>query len=745
MTDPVCGMNVDPAQAVSSCGHKGVTYFFCSRRCAERFTADPEPFLNPPAPSPVLPEGTAFGCPMHPDIVLDRPGDCPSCGMALSPLTAAASSEPPQELRDLTRRFYLSAALSLPLVGIAMAHFLPRSRLLDLLQCLLATPAVFWAGWPLLHKAWLSFRSRSLNMFSLIGLGVVAAYAFSLSALFRPGHEDHGLYFEAAAAITTLVLLGQVLEVRARHRTQQALLELLRLVPPSALRIEKDGSRKEVAIAEINAGDRLLIVPGSKVPVDGTVESGTSSLDESLLTGESLPVEKMPGERVLGGTLNGTGSFIMRAEHVGSSTLLARIISVVEQAQRSRPPIQRLADRVSSYFVPAVIAAALLTFAVWTLWGPAPGWTFGAVNAVAVLIIACPCALGLATPMSIVVASARGARNGILVRNADVLESFENVDLLLVDKTGTLTEGKPSVTSVAVFGKFTETEVLEAAAGLAFGSEHPLSAAIVAEVKRRSLNPAPAISFQYEMGLGLHGLIGANRVILGSDRLLAKMGLRDAPAVPEIRECRERGESVLFVGIGERTAGFLAVSDQPRASSLEALQKLAREGIEVVMVTGDHWATAEAVARRLGIRKVEAEISPLAKGDLVRKYRSLGRHVAMAGDGINDAPALALADVGIAMGMGTDVAMATAGITLVKGDLRGIYRAFRLSRATMRNIRQNLFFAFVYNVLGVPLAAGVLYPAFGLLLSPVIASAAMSFSSVSVIANSLRLRRARLE
>ncbi len=741
MTDPVCGMNVDPVKAAGKHEFKGTTYYFCSLSCARRFAADPESFLRPAAPPAVAAE---YGCSMHPEIIAHGPGSCPSCGMALSPLQASASAEPPPELKDLAFRFWISAALSLPLWLIAMAHFLPHSHRTDLVQFFLATPVVFVCGWPLIHKAFLSFRSGRLNMFSLIGLGVGSAYAYSVVALFLPFQGNLGLYFEASASITTLVLLGQVLEVRARHRTRLALTELLCLAPATALRFEKDGTEREVQISGISVGDRLLVRPGSKVPVDGVVEEGVSALDESMLTGESLPVSKRPGDTVIAGTINGMNALIIRAERVGSATLLAQIVSVVEKAQRSRPPIQRLADRISSYFVPAVIAASLATFAAWSFWGPSPGWVFGLVNAVAVLIIACPCALGLATPMSIAVASARGARNGVLVRNAEALEALEKVDLLLADKTGTLTEGKPAVTSVHAFAGFTEEQVLATAAGLAFSSEHPLSAAVVAEAHRRSLPPTPARSVHYESGLGLRGLVGTEATMLGSDRLLAQAGLRDAPALPEIQKHRREGETVLFVGMRNRTAGFLTVSDPIRSSALEVVQSLRLSGVEVVMVTGDHWETAEAVARKLGITKVEAETSPLAKGELVLKYRSQGRRVAMAGDGINDAPALAQADVGIAMGSGTDVAMATAGLTLVRGDPRGILRALRLSRATMRNIRQNLFFAFAYNVLGIPLAAGVLYPAFGLLLSPVIASAAMSFSSVSVIANALRLQKTDL-
>ncbi len=697
---------------------------------------------------------TQWTCPMHPEIVRDEPGSCPICGMALEPLTVTLEEEENLELRDMSRRFWLSATLSAPVVALAMAPgfwstLLPpgAARWLELV---LATPVVLWGGWPFFVRAWQSLVNRSLNMFTLIGLGVAVAYAYSVVAelvpgIFPPSFRDEGgkvgVYFEAAAAITTLVLLGQVLELKARSRTSAAIKALLGLAPKTARRIRPDGTEEDVPLDRVQPGDRLRVRPGEKVPVDGSVKEGRSAVDESMVTGEPIPVEKNPGDRLIGATVNGTGSLIMRAERVGAETLLAQIVRMVAEAQRSRAPIQKLADRVSAWFVPAVVAVAVVAFVVWALWGPPPAMAYAVINAVAVLIIACPCALGLATPMSIMVASGKGATVGVLFKNAEAIEVMRKVDTLVTDKTGTLTLGKPKLTSVTAAQGWSEDELLRLAAALERGSEHPLAAAIVGGAEERGLGRGAAAAFESFTGKGVTGTVDGRRVVLGNRALLAELGIDPGPLAERAEALRAEGQTILFVGVDGRAAGLLGVADPVKESTPEAIRELHREGIRIVMLTGDSRTTAEAVARRLGIDEVVAEVLPDQKVAVVKRLQGEGRFVAMAGDGVNDAPALAQAHVGIAMGTGTDVAMESAGVTLVKGDLRGIVRARRLSRATLRNIRQNLFFAFVYNALGVPIAAGALYPFFGVLLSPIIAAAAMSFSSVSVVGNALRLRR----
>jgi Cu+-exporting ATPase len=705
------------------------------------------------------PAGVVYTCPMHPEVVRDGPGSCPICGMALEPQTVSMEEGPNPELADMSRRFWVSLALTVPLLFVAMAPMsgLPlgplEGRAGRWAELILATPVVLWGGWPFFVRGWASIVNRSPNMFTLIALGTGVAYLDSVvavlaPALFPPSFRDHhgevGVYFEAAAAIVTLVLLGQVLELRARSRTSGALKALLRLAPRTARRLREDGVEEEVPLERVQVGDRLRVRPGEKVPVDGVVVEGTSAVDESMVTGESLPVEKKPGDRVIGATLSGTGSFIMRAEKVGADTVLARIVRLVSEAQRSRAPIQRLADVVASYFVPAVVVAAVLTFAAWGLFGPPPRMAYALVNAVAVLIIACPCALGLATPISIMVATGRGATAGVLFRNAEALETMERVDTLVVDKTGTLTEGKPRLEVVVTADGIDEKELLRLAASLEQGSEHPLASAIVAGAVERGVRPAAAAEFASHTGRGVAGVVAGHRVAVGNRALLDEMGVEPGPLATRAEALRNEGHGVMLVAVDGRVAGLLGVSDPIKPSTPEALRLLRDDGVRIVMVTGDGRATAEAVARKLGLEDVRAEVRPEEKVEIVARLQAEGRVVAVAGDGINDAPALAKADVGIAMGTGTDVAMESADVTLVKGDLRGIARARRLSRATMRNIRQNLFFAFVYNVLGIPVAAGVLYPFMGLLLNPMIAAAAMSFSSVSVIGNALRLRRVAL-
>ena len=698
---------------------------------------------------------TEWVCPMHPEIVRQEPGACPVCGMALEPRTIAAAEPENPELRDMTRRFWASLALTIPLLAIAMGHMAPSLKhafprwMLTWGELALATPVVLWAGWPFFQRAWTSVKNRHANMFTLIGIGVGVAYGYSVVATIAPGifpeaFREHGIvdvYYEAAAAITTLVLLGQVLELRARSRTSQAIRALLDLAPKTARRINPDGAETDIPIDQVQPGDRLRVRPGEKIPVDGVVTEGASAVDESMITGEPMPAEKSAGARVIGATINAQGSFVMRAERVGSETLLAQIVRMVAEAQRSRAPIQRIADRVSGYFVPAVISAAAITFVAWAALGPQPRLAYALVNAVAVLIIACPCALGLATPIAIMVATGRGASAGVLIKNAEALEILEKVDTLVVDKTGTLTEGKPKVTGVSPIGEMREDELLRLVAAAERGSEHPLASAIVSAAEKRGIPIPAAKNFEALTGKGLQAVIEGREVVLGN-RTLMQERAAIFPSDPEHWSAPE--ETVIYVSVDGKAAGRILIADPIKSSTPEAIRALHAEGVRIVMLTGDSHQTAEAVARQLGIDEFEADVLPERKLEIVKRLQAQGHVVAMAGDGINDAPALAQANVGIAMGTGTDVAMEAGGITLVKGDLRGMVRARRLSRATLRIIRQNLFFAFVYNSLGVPIAAGVLYPFFGILLSPIIAAAAMSFSSVSVISNSLRLRKVRL-
>ena len=704
---------------------------------------------------------TEYTCPMHPEIVRDQPGFCPICGMALEPRTVSRDEEPNEELISMTRRFKIGIVLTIPLLLLAMSDLLPgqpvqhavAGRLLQLIQLVLATPVVLWGGWPFFQRGWASIVNRSLNMFTLIAIGTGVAYSYSVIATFFPtifpasfrGHNDEvGVYFEVSAVIVVLVLLGQVLELRARSQTSSAIKALLGLAPKTARIIHDDGSEEEISIDAIKPGDKLRVRPGEKVPVDGIVIEGSSFVDESMITGEPVPVEKSAGDTVTGGTVNGTGGFIMKAERVGSETLIAQIVRMVSEAQRSRAPIQRLADVVSSYFVPAVIAGAVITFIVWSVVGPEPRLAHAIVNAVAVLIIACPCALGLATPMSIMVGIGRGAAVGVLIKNAEALEVMEKIDTLVVDKTGTLTEGRPRLTSVVPFKQISDSELLRLAASIERGSEHPLATAIVNGAQEKGLRLSEAQQFQSLTGKGVIGKLDDHAVALGNTKLLEHLKIPADGLIDRADAMRKEGETILLVAVDGQLAGLIGVADPIKQSTPEAIRALHENGIRVVMITGDNRTTAEAVARKLGIDEVEADVLPEQKLEVVKRLQAQGRMVAMAGDGINDAPALAQANVGIAMGTGTDVAIESADITLVKGDLRGIVRAYRLSRATMRNIRQNLFFAFIYNALGVPLAAGVLYPVSGLLLNPMIASAAMSFSSVSVIGNALRLRRVDL-
>ena len=759
--DPVCGMNVDPHETPHRHTYQGRTYYFCSAGCQKKFTAEPQKYLAVAgAPGPALapvPEGTIYTCPMHPEIRQLGPGSCPICGMALEPEIATAEAGPNPELADMTRRFWIGLVLSVPVIVLEMgghlagAHGWIDQTLSNWIQFVLATPVVLWAGWPFFVRGWQSVVTRNLNMFTLIAMGTGVAYAYSVIATLAPGlfpaafrgHDGAvAVYFEAAAVITVLVLLGQVLELRAREHTSGAIRALLRLQPNTARRIGPDGSEQEVAIDTIAPGDRLRVRPGEKAPVDGEVVDGRSAIDESMVTGESMPVIKEPGAKVIAGTLNTTGSFVMRAEKVGRDTLLSQIVAMVAAAQRSRAPIQRLADQVAAWFVPAVIAVALVAFAAWALFGPEPRLAYGLVAAVTVLIIACPCALGLATPMSIMVGIGRGAELGVLIKNAEALERMEKVDTLVVDKTGTLTEGKPQVVAVTPAQGFSEAEVLRLAASVEAASEHPLADAIVRAARERNLALAPVTHFEAPTGKGAVGRADGKGVILGNAKFLAQHHVAVNEA--EAERFRQDGATVIFVAVDGRQVGAIAIADPIKTTTPEALATLRRERIRVVMLTGDNRTTALAVARRLGIEEVEAEVLPEHKSATVEKLRRDGRVVAMAGDGVNDAPALAAADVGIAMGTGTDVAIESADVTLLRGDLTGIVRARRLSAATMRNIRQNLFFAFVYNAAGVPVAAGALYPVFGILLSPVIAAAAMALSSVSVVANALRLRRVPL-
>lgn len=759
--DPVCGMTVDPEKSPHHTVHDGQDFHFCSARCREKFIADPQRYLEPEKYAAEQPKDAIYTCPMHPEIRQAGPGTCPLCGMALEPEEVSLDQGPDPEYIDMRRRFGISALFTVPLFLYAMGEMLPGQPLARVipaewgqwLQLALATPVVLWGAWPFFVRAVQSLKGWHPNMFTLIGLGVAIAYGFSVVATFAPGlfpaafHDHHGrvaVYFEAAAVITTLVLLGQVLELKARGQTSGALRALLELAPPVALRIGADGAEQEVPLDDVRRGDRLLVRPGAKVPVDGTVASGASHIDESMISGEPLPVSKAVGDRVTGGTVNQTGSFTMVAEQVGGETLLAKIVQMVATAQRSRAPVQRLADLVASWFVPAVIVIAVAAFAVWAIWGPQPALAYALVNAIAVLIIACPCALGLATPMSIMVGMGKGAQNGILIRDAEALETFEKVDTVVVDKTGTLTEGKPALVDVTPPPGMEENALLALAAAVERTSEHPLAAAIVAGARERGIALAGAEDFQSITGEGAVAHVGGQRVAIGNDKLMRREGAFDPQWADRAGQARAEGQTVMFVAVDGKAAGLLAVADPIKASSADAVARLHKAGIRVVMLTGDAEATARAVAARLGIDEVHANVSPEDKHRVIGELKAAGHVVAMAGDGINDAPALAAADVGVAMGTGTDIAMESARVTLVSGDLAGLAKAQRLSRLTMRNIRQNLLFAFGYNALGVPVAAGVLYPAFGLLLSPMLAAAAMSLSSVSVIGNALRLRRTAL-
>jgi Cu+-exporting ATPase len=766
--DPVCGMKVDTARAKNRFELNDTPYYFCSAGCVEKFKANADRYLNPAATNPsvqepatgALPqaaEGTSWTCPMHPQIRRNGPGQCPICGMALEPLEPTAEERPNPELIDMSRRFWVGIVLTLPLVALAIATELlgwePLPMLSSVwLQLALATPVVLWGGWPFLDRFWASLKTRNLNMFTLIGMGVGVAYIYSLVATLAPQLFPTSLrtmgglvpvYFEAAATITTLVLLGQVLELRARAATGKAIRALLGLAPKTA-RLVKGSNEQDVPLDEVQVGDFLRVRPGEKIPVDGVVVEGRSSVDESMITGEPVPLEKFANEKVTGATVNGTGTLLMRAERVGRDTMLSQIVRMVAAAQRSRAPIQKVADKVSGWFVPSVIAVSLIAFVVWNLFGPAPPLGHAIVNAIAVLIIACPCALGLATPMSIMVGTGRGATAGVLVKNAEALELMEKIDTLVVDKTGTLTVGKPKLIAVEPWNGFEETEVLRLAASLECGSEHPLAAAIVEGAKERGIELPASSDFDSITGKGVTGAVDGRNVALGNATLLRDLRIDPEALEAKADQHRAQGQGVLFIAIDGKLAGLVVVADAVKETAIVAIAELQREGIRIVMVTGDSRATAEAVGRRVGIDEVMAEVLPDEKQAKIGQLKNEGRLVAMAGDGINDAPALAAADVGIAMGTGTDVAMETAAVTLVEGDLRGIVRARKLSRAVMRNIRQNLFFAFVFNAAGVPIAAGVLYPWFKILLSPIIAGAAMSLSSVTVIGNSLRLRGVRL-
>jgi len=803
--DPVCGMMVDPQNAAGFCDYPGQSYFFCSVGCLNKFRDDPTHFLDTHRATPIESQSTSsktakageyacpmhpevreskpgacpkcamglepvtatatkrkteYTCPMHPEIVRDGPGSCPICGMTLEPRVATGEEEN-VELINMQRRFWLSVSLTLPLLLLAMSEFIPgdpvRSlfapRVVAWISLALASPVVLWGGWPFFVRGWQSILNRSLNMFTLIGLGIAVAYAYSaiatlvpqiFPASFRDPMGNVPVYFEAAAVITTLVLLGQVLELKARSATSAAIKALLGLAPKTARRIAANGSEHDVPLDQVKKGDRLRVRPGEKIPVDGVVAEGASTVDESMVTGEPIPVEKKAGDRVVGATVNGTGSLVLEAERVGSETLLAQIVQMVAEAQRSRAPIQKLADLVSGYFVPAVILIAVVTFIVWAVAGPEPRMDFALINAVAVLIIACPCALGLATPMSIMVATGKGAEVGVLFKNAEAIEVLREIDTLVVDKTGTLTEGKPKLITVMPVNELSEKELLWLAASLERGSEHPLAAAIVAGAQEREVELAKTEVFESITGKGVKGQIDGHSVGLGNRAFLEELDIDSGSLASPAEKFRTDGQTVVFVTLGGRVAGLLGVADPIKETTLEAIKQLHEQGIKIVMLTGDSHTTAQAVANALSIDEVVAEVLPNEKAEIVKRLQSEGSKVAMAGDGINDAPALAQAEVGIAMGSGTDVAMQSAGVTLVKGDLRGIVRAIRLSQATMRNIKQNLFFAFVYNSIGVPIAAGALYPFFGILLSPMIAAAAMSFSSVSVIGNALRLRRMSL-
>lgn len=760
--DPVCGMMVDPHKTAHKAEHAGRPYYFCSAGCREKFLADPERYLDPAAATEraePVPEGTIYTCPMHPEIRQVGPGSCPICGMALEPVLVSLEAGPNEELIDMTRRFWIGLVLTLQVFVLEMGgHLLGLDHLIsqrtsNWIQMLLATPVVLWAGWPFFQRGWQSLVNRSLNMFTLIAMGTGAAWIYSMVATLAPGifpdqfrqHDGSvAVYFEAAAVITVLVLLGQVLELRARESTSGAIRALLDLAPKTARIIRDDGTEEEVQLDSVHVGDRLRVRPGEKVPVDGEVIEGRSAVDESMVTGESMPVTKEVGAKAIGGTMNQSGALVIEAKKVGRDTMLSQIVQLVAEAQRSRAPIQRLADQVSGWFVPAVILVAVLAFVAWSIWGPEPRFSFGLIAAVSVLIIACPCALGLATPMSIMVGVGRGAQAGVLIKNAEALEHMEKVDTIIVDKTGTLTEGRPAVTAIVPAPGFTEDEALRLAASVERASEHPLALAIVRAAEERGLELAPVADFDSPTGKGALGVVEGKRIPLGNAKFLAEQGVDVAPLADEADRLREDGATAIFMGVDGQVAAIFAIADPVKPTTPEALAALKAQGIRVVMLTGDNWTTARAVARQLGIDEVEAEVLPDQKSAVVQRHKAAGEVVAMAGDGVNDAPALAAADVGIAMGTGTDVAMESAGVTLLKGDLIGIVRARRLSEAVMGNIRQNLFFAFIYNALGVPVAAGVLYPFFGILLSPIIAAAAMALSSVSVIANAARLRKVKL-
>jgi Cu+-exporting ATPase len=758
-TDPVCGMKVDPHTAKDQAIHAGRTHYFCSAKCRDKFIAEPSRYLAPTKQSAEAQAGTIYTCPMHPQIRQVCPGTCPICGMALEPEQASLKEGPSKELIDMRRRFWIGTALTVPVAALEMGgHVLNLDHLIDQqtsnwIQFVLATPVVLWAGWPFFVRGWISLVTRSLNMFTLIAMGIGVAWLYSAVAavvpeIFPPAFRGPGgsvaVYFEAAAVITVLVLLGQVLELKAREQTSGAIKALLELAPTRARRIKEDGSDEEVDLDRVEVGDLLRVRPGDKVPIDGIVSEGRSHVDESMVTGEPLPVLKEPGSKVIGATINGQGSFVMRAEKIGRDTMLAQIVQMVAQAQRSRAPIQRLADIVSGWFVPAVIVIAIAAFAAWSIWGPAPAMGYGLVAAVSVLIIACPCALGLATPMAIMVGVGRGAGAGVLIKNAEALERMEKVDTLIVDKTGTLTLGKPRVTAIRPAAGFDEVEVLRLAASVENASEHPLAAAIVHAAKERSISLAKVAEFDSPTGKGVVGKVEGQTLALGNAKFLAEIDVDATPLKAEADALRRDGATAIFVAIDGRAGGVIAIADPIKETTPAAIDALHNQGVRIVMMTGDNKTTAEAVAKKLGIEEVQADVLPEGKGAVVEELRRQGKVVAMAGDGVNDAPALAAADVGIAMGTGTDVAIESAGLTLLRGDLQGIVQARRLSKLVMSNIRQNLFFAFIYNAAGVPVAAGILYPTFGLLLSPIIAAAAMALSSVSVISNSLRLRAVKL-
>ena len=758
--DPVCGMTVDPHAAQHRHTYNGRPYYFCSASCREKFAANPSQYLkSEPQAAPPVPPGTIYTCPMHPEIRQPGPGSCPICGMALEPEVASANAGPNPELVDMSRRFWIGLVLTVPVFALEMAGHLADlhqwlgQQTSNWIQLVLATPVVLWAGWPFFERAWTSLKTRNLNMFTLIAMGTGVAWIYSIVGTMLPGvfpaamrgHDGSvPVYFEAAAVITVLVLLGQVLELKAREQTSGAIRALLDLSPKMARRIRPDGTEEDVSLDQVFVGDRLRVRPGERVPVDGEILEGRSAIDESMVTGESMPLTKSVGDRVIGGTMNQSGGFVMHADKVGRDTVLAQIVRMVAQAQRSRAPIQRLADQVSAWFVPAVILAALLAFAAWSIWGPEPRFTYGLIAAVSVLIIACPCALGLATPMSIMVGVGRGAQSGVLIKSAEALERLEKVDTLVIDKTGTLTEGKPSVVAIRTAAGIEEKELLRLTASLERSSEHPLAAAIVRSATERGLSLAPVENFDSPVGKGVTGSVDGRKLVIGNRWIMTEAGIETSNLDQSADELRREGATAIFVAIDGKAAGILAIADPIKATTPAAISALKEAGIRVVMLTGDNATTAKAVAQKLGITDVEAEVLPEDKSKVVERFRQQGRVVAMAGDGVNDAPALAAADVGIAMGTGTDVAMESAGVTLLKGDLNGIVRARRLSAAAMANIRQNLFFAFIYNAAGVPVAAGVLYPFLGILLSPIIAAAAMALSSVSVIGNALRLNRVRL-